>query len=153
MLVVACSNCGTKNRVDPHSTADQIAKCGKCGTPLDVSTFAKASEETKPLIVTDATFQRDVLESNGRPVLLDCWAPWCGPCRMVGPIMEQLAAESTGRYRVAKLNVDENPRTAAQFQIQSIPTMLIFKNGKLVDRLVGAQPKPTIAARLLAHAS
>lgn len=72
---------------------------------------------------------------------------------MVGPIMEQLAAESNGRYRVAKLNVDENPRTAAQFQIQSIPTMLIFRNGKLVDRLVGAQPKPAIAARLLSHAA
>ena len=72
---------------------------------------------------------------------------------MVGPIMEQLAAESKGRYRIAKLNVDENPITAAQFQIQSIPTMLIFKGGKLVDRLVGAQPKPAIAARLLAHAS
>jgi thioredoxin 1 len=72
---------------------------------------------------------------------------------MVGPIMDQLAAESNGRYRVAKLNVDENPRTAAQFQIQSIPTMLIFKNGKLVDRLIGAQPKPAIEARLLAHAA
>ena len=72
---------------------------------------------------------------------------------MVGPIMEQLAAESNGRYRIAKLNVDENPRTAAQFQIQSIPTMLIFKNGKLVDQIIGAQPKPNIAARLLAHVS
>ena len=70
---------------------------------------------------------------------------------MVGPIMEQLAAESQGRYRIAKLNVDENPRTAAQFQIQSIPTMLIFKNGSLVDRIVGAQPKPAIAARLITH--
>jgi thioredoxin-like negative regulator of GroEL len=70
---------------------------------------------------------------------------------MVGPIIDQLAAESNGRYRVAKLNVDENPRTASQFQIQSIPTMLIFKNGKLVDRLVGAQPKPAIAARLMTH--
>jgi len=70
---------------------------------------------------------------------------------MITPIMEELAAESNGRYRVAKLNVDENPRTAAQFQIQSIPTMLIFKNGKLVDRLIGAQPKPAIAARLLTH--
>ena len=87
----------------------------------------------------------------GQPVLLDAWAPWCGPCRMVGPIMEQLAAESKGRYRIAKLNVDENPGTAAQFQIQSIPTMLIFKNGKLVDRLVGAQPKPAILARLMSH--
>jgi thioredoxin 2 len=153
MPVVVCSNCGTKNRVDLGSAAKQIARCGKCSTPLDVNTAGKAAEERKPLIVTDATFQREVLESNGRPVLLDCWAPWCGPCRMVGPIMEQLAAESDGRYRVAKLNVDENPRTAAQFQIQSIPTMLIFKNGKLVDRLVGAQPKPAIAARLMVHAA
>ena len=72
---------------------------------------------------------------------------------MVGPIMEQLAAEAKGRYRIAKLNVDENPRTASQFQIQSIPTMLVFKNGTLVDRIVGAQPKPAIAARLLSHVS
>jgi thioredoxin-like negative regulator of GroEL len=69
---------------------------------------------------------------------------------MIGPIMEQLAAEAQGRYRVAKLNVDDNPRTAGQFQIQSIPTMLIFRDGKLVDRLIGAQPKPAIAARLKA---
>jgi thioredoxin len=105
-------------------------------------------DEKKPLIVTDETFQRDVLQTSDRPVLLDCWAPWCGPCRMIGPIVEQLAAESQGRYRIAKLNVDENPQTAAQFQIQSIPTMLIFKDGKLVDRIIGAQPKQSIAARL-----
>jgi thioredoxin len=151
MPVVVCSNCGSKNRVDPNHAA-KVARCGKCGTPLDVTKAEEAAEETKPLIVTDATFEPEVLKSS-RTVLLDCWAPWCGPCRIVGPIMDQLAAESNGRYRVAKLNVDENPRTAAQFQIQSIPTMLIFKNGQLVDRLVGAQPKPAIAARLLAHAS
>lgn len=150
MFVVACGNCGTKNRVDPGNAAAQIAKCGKCGTALDLSKAADAGD-TKPLIITDATFHQEVLQSSGRPVLLDCWAPWCGPCRLVTPIMEQLAAESNGRYRVAKLNVDENPRTAAQFQIQSIPTMLIFRDGKLVDRIVGAQPKPDIAARLLAH--
>jgi thioredoxin 2 len=152
MLIVACSKCGTKNRVDPHQAADQLAKCGKCGTPLDLSKTVDAADR-KPLIVTDITFKQEVLEVSNRPVLLDCWAPWCGPCRMVGPIMEQLAQESNGRYRVAKLNVDENPRTAAQFQIQSIPTMLIFKNGKLVDRIVGAQPKPAIVARLLSHTS
>ena len=151
MFIVACSKCGTRNRVDPRNAAEQIAKCGKCGTPLDVSDGVDVAEATKPLIVTDASFAQEVLQSSGGPVLLDCWAPWCGPCRMVGPIMEQLAAESNGRFRVAKLNVDENPRTAAQFQIQSIPTMLIFKDGKLVDRIVGAQPKPAIAARLLAH--
>ena len=153
MSVIACSKCGTKNRVDPGRAFAQVAKCGKCGAPLDLSKTEEKAVETKPLVVSDASFQRDVIESSERPVLLDAWAPWCGPCRMVGPIMEQLAAESNGRYRIAKLNVDENPITAAQFQIRSIPTMLIFKGGKLVDRLVGAQPKPAIAARLLAHAS
>jgi len=153
MPVVACRNCGTRNRVDPRQAVEQIAKCGKCGTALDLSKAEDIAAETKPLIVTDARFQQDVLEASDKPVLLDAWAPWCGPCRIVGPIMDQLAAESNGRYRIAKLNVDENPITAAQFKIQSIPTMLIFKNGKLVDRLVGAQPKPAIAARLLAHVS
>ena len=151
MPVVACSNCGTRNRVDPRNAAQQIAKCGKCGTPLDLSKAEETNTETKPLIVTDASFQHDVIESSTRPVLVDAWAPWCGPCRLVGPIMDELAAESKGRYRIAKLNVDENPITATQFQIQSIPTMLIFKDGKLVDRLIGAQPKPAIAARLLVH--
>jgi thioredoxin len=151
MLVIPCTSCGTKNRVDPRHASEQLAKCGKCGTPLDLTKGAEAAAPAKPVIVTDASFQREVVQNSSRPVLLDCWAPWCGPCRIVGPIMEQLAAESNGRYRVAKLNVDENPRTAAQFQIQSIPTMLIFKDGKLVDRIVGAQPKPAIAARLLSH--
>ncbi len=151
MPIITCSNCGTKNRVELSQPSHQIAKCGKCGTPLDLSK-AETANDGKPLIVTDATFQREVLEAS-RPVLLDAWAPWCGPCRLVGPIMEELAAEANGRYRIAKLNVDDNPRTAKQFQIQSIPTMLIFKNGQLVDRLVGAQPKPAIAARLLTHVS
>ena len=148
MPVISCSKCGTKNRVDPARAEEGQAKCGKCGTPLDLSKTTEEVGDKKPLIVTDASFERDVLRAQGKPVLVDAWAPWCGPCRMVGPIMEQLAAESNGRYRIAKLNVDENPRIASQFQIQSIPTMLIFKDGKLVDRLVGAQPKQTIAGRL-----
>jgi len=148
MPIVNCEKCGTRNRVDATPHLGRIAKCGKCGAVL----LAAAAGFDKPLIVTDQSFQQEVLNTKGL-VLLDCWAPWCGPCRMIGPIMEQLAAESQGRYRVAKLNVDENPGTAGQFQIQSIPTMLIFKNGKLVDRLIGAQPKPAIASRLAAHAS
>jgi thioredoxin 2 len=148
MNVVVCTNCGIKNRVDIRSAAKSLAKCGKCGTPLDLSGSVDNKDEKEPLIVTDETFQRDVLQTSGRPVLLDCWAPWCGPCRMIAPIVEQLAAESQGRYRIVKLNVDENPQTAAKFQIQSIPTMLIFKDGKLVDRIIGAQPKRSIAARL-----
>ena len=85
-------------------------------------------------------------------MLLDCWAEWCGPCRTLAPILGQLAAESKGKYIVAKLNVDENPQTAAQFGIRSIPTMLIFKNGAMVDRLVGVQPKQAIAERLASAA-
>jgi thioredoxin len=103
----------------------------------------------KPLYVTDTSFQRDVIEApKDLPVLLDCWAPWCGPCRMIAPVLDQLAAESEGKYLIAKLNVDENPQVAAQFRIQSIPTMLIFKNGQLIDRLMGAMPKHAIAASL-----
>ena len=149
MSVVTCGNCGTKNRVNPQQAAVQVATCGRCGVPLG----AASESETKPLIVTDDTFPRLLAETKNQPILVDAWAPWCGPCRMVGPIMEQLAAEANGRYRIAKLNVDDNPRVASQFQIQSIPTMLVFKNGTLVDRIVGAQPKPAIAARLLAHVS
>jgi thioredoxin len=122
--------------------------CGKCGAALDVQSGADGVDTSKPLTVTDATFERAVLQAGGTPVVLDCWAPWCGPCRMVAPILDQLAAESSGRYLIAKLNVDENPQTAARFGIQSIPTLLIFKNGTLVDRMIGVQSKQAIAARL-----
>ena len=148
MSVVICAKCGIKNRVEPKAAVDKIPKCGRCGTPLDLSQAAIDVDERKPLTVTDATFERALSDAGEKPILVDSWAPWCGPCRIVGPIMDQLAAESNGRYRVAKLNVDENPQTASRFQIASIPTMLIFKKGKLVDRLVGAQPKDAIAARL-----
>ena len=82
------------------------------------------------------------------PILVDCWAPWCGPCRMIAPVLDELAAEAKGRYLIAKLNVDENPQVSGRFGIRSIPTMLIFKNGELIDTLVGALPKQAIAARL-----
>ena len=150
MPVIVCKKCGSKNRVDPSSAIGRIAKCGKCGSPLNLGPNTSETIHSQPIIVGDDTFGRDVLNARGT-VLMDCWAPWCGPCRMIGPIMDQLAAEANGRYRIAKLNVDENPRTAAQFQIQSIPTMLIFKDGKLADRLVGALPKAAIVARLQPH--
>jgi thioredoxin 2 len=145
-MIVACEKCGTRNRVVEHDNAKQPV-CGKCGAALPT-----AVSDNKPQPVTDASFSRDVIDaSSSRPVLVDAWAEWCGPCRMIAPVLDQLAAESAGRYKIAKLNVDENPRTAGQFSIRSIPTLLIFKNGKLVDQLIGAQPKPTIAARLRAQ--
>jgi len=147
MQIVTCSKCGAKNRVDEGRLAANEAKCGRCGTKLE-PTVAGSNGTGKPIEVTDASFTTEVLGATGQPVLLDCWAEWCAPCRMIGPIMEQLAAESQGRYRIAKLNVDQNPITAAKYQINSIPTMLIFKNGQLIDRLIGAQPKQAIAARL-----
>ena len=104
-------------------------------------------DSKEPVAVTDATFEEEV-EKSSLPVLLDCWAPWCGPCRMVGPIIDQLAEELDGRIKVAKLNVDESTQTAVKFGIMSIPTMLIFKNGEVVDKLVGAQPKEAIEKRL-----
>ena len=123
--------------------------CGKCGAPLPAP---DATANGKPQVVTDDSFARDVVEaSSTQAVLVDAWAEWCGPCRMIAPLLDELAAESNGRDRITKLNVDENPRTAAQFQIRSIPTLLIFKNGKLVDQIIGAQPKQAIAARLAAH--
>ena len=145
MQVVVCNKCGAKNRVDEARLATSEAKCGRCGETLIAGA---GGQESKPVIVSDQTFEREVLQTRGRPVLLDCWAPWCGPCRMIAPILDQLAAESQGRYRIAKLNVDENRQTASRFQIASIPTMLIFKDGKLIDRIIGAQSKQAIAERL-----
>jgi len=103
--------------------------------------------DAHPVDITDNTFQEEVLSYNG-PVLLDCWAPWCGPCRMVAPVLEQLASDYTGRVKIAKLNVDENPVTASKFGIQSIPTMLFFKNGQLVNKTIGALPKNEIEKHL-----
>lgn len=144
MQVVDCSKCGTKNRVDEKRLANSEAKCGRCGADLQ----AGGAHDSHPVVVTDQTFEREVLQMKGQPVLVDAWAPWCGPCRIIAPVLDQLAAESHGRYRIAKLNVDENPQTATRYRIASIPTLFIFKDGQLVDRIVGVQPKDAIAERL-----
>lgn len=146
MAIQTCTRCSAKNRVDEKAAAVSQPVCGKCGAKL---AMGAASADGRPQVVTDDSFARDVVEaSNALPVLVDCWAEWCGPCRMIAPVLDQMAAESAGRYKIAKLNVDENPRISAQFGIRSIPTMLIFKNGQVVDQIVGAVPRQTIAARL-----
>jgi thioredoxin len=100
-----------------------------------------------PVTVTDATFSAEV-ERSPLPVLLDLWAEWCGPCRMIGPVINQLASEMAGLVRFAKLNVDENPATASRFNVRSIPTLLVLKEGREVDRIVGAGSKDEIARRI-----
>ena len=132
-----CVKCGAMNRVKTGTA--QKAVCGRCKTPL--------SAETKPVIVTDANFAAEV-EQSPVPVLLDLWAAWCRPCRMIAPVIEQLARELAGKARVGKLDVDQNPLTASRFQARSIPTLLIFKEGREVDRLIGLQSKEAILRRL-----
>ncbi len=90
--------------------------------------------------LSDQDFQAEVLQST-EPVLVDFWAPWCGPCRMIAPIVEELATENTGAVKVAKINIDDSPNTAASYGVSSIPTLMIFKNGEVIDRFVGVQPK------------
>jgi len=101
---------------------------------------------SKPIVVTDATLEK---ASSQYPILiLDCWAEWCGPCRMIGPIIEELAGEMKGKVVFGKLNVDENVQTANKYRISAIPTLMVFKDGKLIDKLVGAYPKTTLAAKI-----
>jgi thioredoxin 1 len=100
-----------------------------------------------PIHVTDSEFEEKVLQSP-TPVVVDFWAPWCGPCRMVAPILEELATEYDGKIVIAKVNTDENPQWAMRFGVQGIPTMLFVKDGELVNRMVGAAPKPTIQQRV-----
>jgi thioredoxin 1 len=99
------------------------------------------------LAATELNFKAEILDSD-KVALVDFWAPWCGPCKILGPVIEELAADYAGKAVVAKLNVDENPRIAAQYGIRSIPSLLLFKNGQVVDQMVGAIPKNTIATKL-----
>jgi thioredoxin 2 len=135
-----CPGCGTANRVPRAKLQHGVRPvCGRCKTPL--------LGDGRPITVTDATFATTV-GASPVPVLLDMWAPWCGPCRMVGPVVDQLARELAGRIRVGKLNVDDNPATASRFGVRSIPTLLILRDGAEVDRIVGAVPKQEIVRHL-----
>lgn len=104
----------------------------------------------KPIEVTDSNFQTEVLKSD-KPVLVDFWAEWCGPCKMIAPVVEELAKEYDGKLKVGKMDVDSNQQTSMQFGIRSIPTLLIFKGGMVVDQIVGAVPKSKLAEKLAKH--
>ena len=136
--LITCPACGTRNRLPPAQPGRK-AVCGKCKAPLPAT--------SGPVDITDATFSSEI-ENSATPVLLDLWADWCGPCHMLAPTVDQLATEMAGRVKVGKLNIDENPGTANRFGVRSIPTLLVLKGGKEVDRLVGVQPKQEIRRRL-----
>jgi thioredoxin 2 len=140
--LVTCPRCGASNRVLQERLDRNLEPtCGRCGAVLSAS--------DAPVQVSDETFEREVRQSR-LPVLVDLWAPWCAPCRMIAPTLEALARELSGRLRVAKVNVDENPATADRLGVQGIPTLLVFRDGREVDRIVGALPKSALMRRLQA---
>lgn len=132
---VGCPHCGATNRVPSARLADDPV-CGRCGAAL---------LDGHPLALTDANFDA-VIAATGLPVVVDFWAPWCGPCRTMAPQFEQAAGQLKGRAVFVKVNSDENPRTAARFAVRSIPTLVKLSGGREVDRLSGALPAAQVAA-------
>ncbi len=140
--LIRCPSCGTQNRI-PADRAGQTAKCGKCQSSVATDILLTAA----PVMVTDRDFEMKVLKSP-LPVLMDCWAPWCGPCRTMTPVMAALAREWQGKARVGKLNIDQNPLTATRFQVMSVPTFLIFDNGRLKETIPGAVQKEILQTKM-----
>ena len=138
--IIKCPNCGSNNRVSTGESNAKQAVCGRCKKPLP-------DASSQPVTITDANFA-EIVENSALPVVLDLWAAWCGPCRIIAPVIDQLAKELAGKVLVGKLNVDENKRTAARFNVQGIPTLLILQNGREVDRIVGVESKESILRRL-----
>jgi thioredoxin 2 len=136
--IVSCPSCGGANRVRRERILEGLSPvCGHCKSGLAV--------DAAPVTVTDESFPREVL-SHPRPVLVDLWAAWCAPCRMIAPTLEEIAGEMMGKVRVAKVNVDENPQSHAAMRVSGIPTLVMFKGGKEVDRVVGALPPAQLRA-------
>jgi thioredoxin 2 len=135
-MIIQCPNCGTKNRV--RATAEGVPRCSVCHTPL-------------PWIVDaePATFEEEIKASV--PVLVDFWAPWCGPCRMVSPLVEELGRDNAGHLKVVKLNVDDAPAISNRYSVQGIPLLVLIRDGREADRLVGAAPRERLRQWLAPH--
>lgn len=143
-IITRCSKCQTRNSV-PLSRINDHPVCGKCKAVLtDITLY------TQPVVVTDATFAKEVLSHPGS-VILDCWATWCGHCAGLSMTLTQVAKDYSGRIKIAKLNVDQNPAIAGQFNIMSLPTILFFKNGKVVGSAAGALPRLEIDRYISQH--
>ena len=132
--VVQCGKCGRKNRVP--ASAKGVPRCGQCQSPLPW--IAEAD---------DASYA-DVAEAAAIPVLVDLWAPWCGPCRMVSPALEQLARDYAGRVKLVKVNVDKSPQISRRFEVQAIPTLLLTDHGRVLSRQIGAAAEPALRSWL-----
>lgn len=136
-VIIACPACASLNRV-PQDKLTKGGKCGRCGAPLF---------DGKPVTLTSGNFDAHAARS-GIPLLVDFWAAWCGPCRMVAPIVEEVASENAASLKVGKVNVDEESVLASRYGIRSIPTMLIFKNGEKVDQIIGYMDKNALTAKM-----
>jgi len=140
-VLIRCHNCKARNRI-PVARLQEGPRCGRCKQP-----FPAIPVTRRPVMVTDKTFADEVVASP-LPVLLDCWASWCAPCGAMAPVLDDLAAGYAGRLKVAKLNVDQNPVTASRYSVMSLPTLLFFREGRVVDTAAGALPKQEIERHL-----
>lgn len=140
-ILIRCQHCNTLNRVLANKLL-HVPKCGKCQNPLEI--------KFDPIEATDMSFNNEVI-NNQNFVVVDFWASWCGPCKMFAPIFKQFANENAGRIKAVKVNVEQNTMIASQYQISAIPTLVIFKNGKIIDRLSGAVTKSQLENFVFKH--